>query len=133
MLLSIKITFYVLTWRFKNTFKFVNSLIHTSKIAQISVPQSKKLLPLPASVSVCLPKKLGYTMVGLRNILQKLFGLFYHKNDIWFNRPNEVFFITDHSSITSAKKWVGGVRKCTPSIPEIIWVKNVRAIVVCGF
>ena len=21
----------------------------------------------------------------------------------------------------------------TPSIPEIIWVKNVRAIVVCGF
>ena len=26
-----------------------------------------------------------------------------------------------------------GIKEDTPPVPEIIWVKNVRAIVVCGF
>ena len=36
-------------------------------------------------------------------------------------------------SLIATLKLISKGRYTTPSIPEIIWVKNVRAIVVCGF
>ena len=37
------------------------------------------------------------------------------------------------SAIDGVIKYCTSLAYTTPSIPELIWVKNVRAIVVCGF
>ena len=55
------------------------------------------------------------------------------------NSDGELISIESFEKLTSidhaqlATKATGGDSLSTPSIPEIIWVKNVRAIVVCGF
>ena len=55
----------------------------------------------------------------------------------WFvcfsNFPNLClkFLFTYCGKVLTLRRWLSWLD--TPSIPEIIWVKNVRAIVVCGF
>ena len=44
--------------------------------------------------------------------------------------PVKIIPPTPHRKLRAKSQ---GGKQCTPSIPELIWVKNVRAIVVCGF
>ena len=74
----------------------------------------------------------GWVWKEIKIVLKLLYRGHEHNRAIkkFFQADNTGLFISFHYTLEMNCFWWTGT---TPSIPELIWVKNVRAIVVCGF